>query len=186
MKQNASCRRMRLSDSDYRLLHLAGPGLEALNCDLATCEIWQVGQMLRGFPGLTCLELHEGYMLAGYAFRIRKLPLQELVLCGCDKLQLELHLFSESALTSLRKLHIEEGAKRQRSYLAEPEPHRLAECGSILRNLPHLHQISSSCALLGMRDVLATWHHQVYPKGLMTTDGCDCDGLSLWTKPEGN
>ena len=126
MKQNASCRRMRLSDSDYRLLHLAGPGLEALNCDLATCEIWQVGRMLRGFPGLTRLELHEGYMLAEYAFRIRKLPLQELVLCGCDKLQLELHLFSESALTSLRKLHIEEGAKRQRSYLAEPEPHRLA------------------------------------------------------------
>ena len=178
------CRSMRLSGSDSRLLHLAGPDLEALNCDEGQFSItqqawWTIG----GFTALTRLKLQNGFLPTYFAASIRMLPLQELVLIDCS--QLDFSMFRREAPSSLRRLHIEKN-NFDPGYPRIEWKYDLAEYGSVQCRLPNLHQISGTRGRLqqGMQDLLATWHYQPYSNGLMTAHGHESYGLGLWTRPE--
>lgn len=173
---------MRLSGSDSRLLHLAGPDLEALNYDVGQfTTMQQAWWTIGGFTALTRLELHHGHMLDIFAAPIRTLPLQELVLIDCGFLAYS--ILRCEVPTSLRKLHIEE---RDTRLLRGQWKLDLAECDSVQRGLPNFHQISGTRLGLqqGMKNLLATWHYQPYPNGLMAAQGHESYGLGLWRRPE--
>lgn len=172
---------MRLFRSENIFLQLAGPGLEALAYIGENDVEWQALHMIGGFTALTRLELQNlGFTTSDIAAPIRTLPLQELVLVDCKGI--ELSIFMRGALTSLRKLHLEQ------DYWC-PAWHETydwqEECNNVLRSLPHLHQISGSRLFCGAI-VPDTWHWQYYPEGLMTAEAVYRRNptLALCIKPE--
>ena len=150
--------------------------------------------------GLTRLELVEHQSIHSYEAMeaIGALPLQELVLLNCHRLEFDMAglLFRPNFLTGLRKLHIEDPAAL--SYQPKPSalfPERwqeqLREMGdSLFERLRELRQLSGWCDLFafGMRQGLAGWKKTSCPEGFMVTykgdHRCDVDWMKVWTKPD--
>ena len=170
---------------------LAGNSLWSLECRLKTEDDKSFRSALKkigSFTALTRLELSD-FRPAGADFAaVRKLPLQELVLVGCQNL--EIHLIVPGSCTSLRKLHIEDSDRRKLKVSRQPEMmEKLAVCSRHLQSLPHLHQLSGSGVLFNfvMRGVLEKWHVAEYSTNYMTTNILDRfaneSRLRVWTKP---
>ena len=65
---------------------------------------------------------------------------------------------------------------------------QLTACGSALLSLPHLSQLSGSCALFesGLKDELKGWRVSAYKRGLMTSKNLPKDWianeLKMWSR----
>ena len=121
--------------------------------------------------------------------QIRALPLQELVLLGCNNL--ELQLIVPGRLTSLRRLHIEEPRYCQKRAIEQRHvKDNLTACARNLLSLPQLSQLSGSSALFKIArraEIITDWPMSAYESNLMTSnslpDIADGQNLSVWTRP---
>ena len=107
---------------------------------------------------------------------LRGLRLQELVLLNCHEMELKLLLSVPGALTTLRKLHIEDpAALSYQPETCEPLPcgkqKDLKSVGAAIFGLPELQQLSGWCDLfaIGMRHGLRRWKKSAFPEGFMVT-----------------
>ena len=124
---------------------------------------------------------------------LRNLQLQELVLLNCA--DLDLKLFVPGALTTLRKLHIENvnivpigSHHMMNEILLDEERDKLKAVGEIVFQLGELSQISGWCNLfkVGMRQGLREWNAADLPTGIMVSNTemhcCPLRYMQLWTK----
>ena len=132
---------------------------------------------------------------------LRQLHLQELVLLDCH--QLELDIFIPGALTSLRKLHIEEttsifinGEEEGQLYIDNRQDEPVVqsnvqiskEVAEAVFSLPELFQLSGLCNLfaMGMKEGLRNWEEAPLLEGFMVPSKdhhtCAVSRLKVWTK----
>ena len=178
-----------MSESSSIMNRLATHGLQTLEVELETmyskykayldCSVCDIGRL----TALTRLEMRYFRPIDYINITlIQALPVQELVFLECRGL--EVQLIVPGAFSSLRKLHIEESRYGHSNHTGK----QLTACGSALLSLPHLSQLSGSCALFesGLKDELKGWRVSAYKRGLMTSKNLPKDWianeLKMWSR----
>lgn len=145
---------------------------------------------LANFSCLTRLELFESKDVAEDSVQIlRSLQLQELVLIDCRGL--EQKLFVPGALTTLRRLHIEEKNCdiACASLLLDTRYYELGAVGDIIWEIAGLEQVSGMCEVfvVGMMRGLSNWEEADLSEGTMvsckSSHSCVLNHMKVWTKP---
>lgn len=179
----------------FELLNLADESLRSLS--LHEDGVYRHNPLLlpriAGLTGLTRLELsqREGDAVDSIQM-LRGLQLQELVLIECSGI--EQRLFIPGALTTLRRLHIEESdfisEESMMEILPENTRQELRAAGDSILQLPHLYQVSGMCTLyqMSMQEGLRSWTEALFPEGLMvsykSSHSCAIHQMKVWTKPQ--
>lgn len=191
-----ACRSLKITHTSERMCQIAPSGLQSISCGLK--PIVQNNWVLMAFVlrdigslrALTRLELR-GLRPADTQSvpQIRALPLQELVLLGCNNL--ELQLIVPGRLTSLRRLHIEEPRYCQKRAIEQRHvKDNLTACARNLLSLPQLSQLSGSSALFRIArraDIITDWPMSAYEPNLMTSNSLPDFGdgriMTVWKRP---
>ena len=180
----------------HAFLDLAAENLQSLSLDLSRpCCSPRIAELTR-LTELTRLELldDDNWRAAPPCFKpLRDLPLQELVILGFSGP--EKVLFVPGALSTLRRLHIEDASCLKKSQgdgqLELDDECALERAAEQIFQLPELYQVSGKCDLFefAMKQGLKTWREADCQKGLMVTykgfHSCHEKWMKVWTKPNG-
>lgn len=188
-----SCRSLVLTAADPEFLELADDSLPSLSLqephpDLLSPSLAKLARL----SCLTRLELRDVYARDSMT-RLRGLPLQELVLIDCPGA--EEKLFVPAALTTLRRLHIEERHCDGTLYEDEKgsslaEERQLQNLGDIVLQLPELMQVSgfSNLLAIGLRAGLRSWEEGKLARGTMVSQNsfhrASLHQMKIWRKVE--
>ena len=186
-----SGRSLILTASDPEFVDLADDSLPSISLKEQEPDTFESVAKLTRLTSLTRIEMRD--MWAGDSLTsLRGLPLQELVLLDCPGVTYK--LFAPAALTTLRRLHVEDVYCDEVMFEEKPGCSRafrqqLQKLGDTVLQLPALMQVSGRSNLLarGMKQGLEMWEDSEFTGGTMVSLRCfhrvSPGQMKIWRKP---